>query len=89
MTHYEDYNRPAFFAAEKKLKKKYPDAVILNPAYHPDGLTHKQYMSLCLPMVSIADVLYLLKGWEDSKGANMEFEHALSLGRVIETIEQP
>ena len=87
MTYYEDYNRPAFHTAEKKLKEKYPHAVILNPACLPNGLEHEQYMKLCLPMVEVADTFYLLKGWIRSKGANIELERALVLKKTIETEE--
>lgn len=75
MTGYEGYNKKAFFEAAEFLKQKYPDCIILNPAILPDGLGHEQYMRICLPMVEVCTMLYMLKKWEHSDGANDEHTH--------------
>lgn len=74
MTGYPDFNRPLFMRAERALK--WSGHIVLNPAYHPDGLTHRQYMKLCLPMVKVADAVGFLPGWRDSKGAMKEYRQA-------------
>jgi len=84
MTGIPNYNRTAFYRAELDLKRRFSDSVILNPAIHPDGLEHAEYMMLCRPMVEIATHLYMLRGWENSKGANIEYRWALNYNKVIE-----
>lgn len=76
-----DYNRPAFMKAEKALKSN--GHIVINPAYHPDGLTHEQYMHICLPCIDVCDAIYLLDGWEDSRGAYREYLHAMELNKRI------
>lgn len=79
MTGLPDYNRPAFFTAEKYLKSQ--GAVVLNPAYSPDGLPdHSSYMRIALAMVAEAQCVFLLPDWEQSKGVAMELELAKSMG---------
>lgn len=46
--------------------------VVLNPAVLPEGMPGNRYMPICLAMISQADMLVLLDGWEDSPGANVE-----------------
>lgn len=70
-----DYNRAAFYAAEKHLTEQ--GHIVLNPAYTPDGLTLEQYLRIDLVLVEIADAIYMLKEWEESTGANAEYAHAL------------
>ncbi|HGE6046430.1 TPA: DUF4406 domain-containing protein [Vibrio cholerae] len=53
------------------------------PAILPDGLQHHEYMEICLPMVRVADAVFMMKGWENSKGANMEHDYAKDIGLEI------
>lgn len=43
-------------------------------------LTHEQYMTLCLPLVRICDAIYLMEGWEKSKGCQEERTWAMNCG---------
>ncbi|QIQ61341.1 hypothetical protein V039C_0063 [Vibrio phage V039C] len=66
MSGHEDFNKAAFFEAETKFdfRKLTP----INPAILPNGLTQGQYMDICFAMIRAADTIYLLKGYEKSKG---------------------
>ena len=81
MTGIENYNRPAFNAAEERLKAD--GHTVWNPAVHPDGFEHSQYLRVCEKIVEICDVVYMLKGWENSVGATHEFGHAVATGKQI------
>ncbi|AOT26266.1 DUF4406 domain-containing protein [Vibrio anguillarum] len=81
MTGLPEFNKPEFFKAEFKLKCE--SYTVLNPAILPDGLQHHEYMEICLPMVRVSNAVYMLKGWEKSKGAVMEHEYAKDLGLEI------
>jgi nucleoside 2-deoxyribosyltransferase len=84
MTGYENYNRDSFNSAAKCCNDN--NAVPLNPATLPDGLTQGQYMDICFAMIRAADAIYLLKGYEESKGAMAELAYAEKL--ELEIIEQ-
>ncbi|MBF4433218.1 DUF4406 domain-containing protein [Vibrio anguillarum] len=77
MTGLPEFNKPEFFKAEFKLSCD--NYTVLNPAILPDGLQHHEYMEICLPMVRVSSAVYMLKGWEKSKGAVMEHEYAKDL----------
>lgn len=65
-----EFNRPAFMFTAAKLTGRGHTA--LNPAILPDGLSQAEYMDICLAMLRCADVIYLLKGWEQSPGTRAE-----------------
>lgn len=69
-----DKGRVAFMEAQARLQQL--GCVVLNPAVLPDGMPGNRYMPICLAMISQADALVLLDGWEDSPGANLEKEYA-------------
>lgn len=85
MTGYEDFNRQAFNDAAARLYI-YDKSTALNPATLPDGLTQAQYMDICFAMIRAADAIYLLKGYEKSKGALAELAYAEKL--ELEIIKQ-
>lgn len=80
MTGYDNYNRPAFHNAAKTLSM---NGHVLNPAILPDGLSQREYMSICLPMVQCATHVHMLKGWEKSPGALTEHGLAVKIGLEI------
>lgn len=74
-----------FAEAERKLKEK--GHKVLNPAhansYMPDDATHKEYMKISFALLDMADAIYMLEGWKDSKGANQEYGYALAKNYLI------
>ena len=59
---------------------------VINPAeldMVAEGLTHDQYMQICYRLVDIADIIFMVSGWQKSKGANAELSYAKSLGKKV------
>ncbi len=81
MTGLPEFNKPAFHSKADELRSD--GYTVLNPAVLPEGLDHHEYMQICLPMVQVANTIYMLKGWEYSKGACMEHDHALDMGLSV------
>lgn len=79
ITGVEDY-RERFREGKRKLKKM--GFSVLNPADLPEGWPEELYLPVCLEMVKAADVVALLPGWEDSKGARIEFTFAKYQGKA-------
>lgn len=80
MTGLPDYNRFRFFECEGYFQKL--GFTVLNPAYHPDGLTHEQYMKICKAEIDAADIVYFMNNWTDSKGAKEEHAYAFSNEKI-------
>lgn len=78
----EDFER-----AEDYLQREYPSAEIINPAlvnsFLPKSTTHEQYMRMSFCMLDMADSIYMLSNYENSKGACMELGYALAKGKTI------
>lgn len=70
-----------FKEAEEKLKKQ--GHAVVNPATLPGGFNNQQYMSVCVPMLSMCEAIYLLRGRETSKGANIEKSLAEYSGKLV------
>ena len=66
-----------FEMAEKVLSKY----IVINPAkvnaQLPMETTWKEYMQMSMTMLKMCNAIYMLKGWEDSKGAVLEYNYAL------------
>ena len=79
-----------FAAAEKYLKSQGHE--IINPAAISaalPSLSYAAYMQISLVLLSCANAIYLLSGWEHSPGAVVEKLAAQSLGlRVIYQMEE-
>lgn len=75
-----------FEKAANMLKMKYKDCDIVNPAWlhkvYENG-THAEYMDICLTLLKMSEVVYMLHGWKESKGAKIELEYARLIGLVV------
>ena len=49
----------------------------------PRDMKHAEYMSVCIPLLMLADAVYMLKGWEQSLGARVEYRRAKERGKEI------
>lgn len=80
-----DHNKPAFQAAEKALKARGFKTV--NPheitAHLPEGTSWNVYLSVCLAQLPFCTGIYLLHGWNLSKGSRVELAAARELGLQI------
>lgn len=80
ITGYKEFKKH-FGKAESMLKNF--GYIVLNPAELPTGLSQEEYMIICIPMLQICDAIYMLEGWEDSVGANIEHSLAKQAGKKI------
>lgn len=74
-----------FQKAEEKLKEA--GHMVYNPAransYMPDGTSYEEYMKVSFCLLDLADTIYMLEGWENSKGACRELEYAKEKDKAI------
>lgn len=60
---------------------------VVNPALInsnlPEDTTWDEYMEISLILVRMCDAIYLLKGWEESKGVEVELRTAKYFGMEI------
>lgn len=82
MTGIPEFNRPEFFRMAEHVKAC--GEVPLNPAILPDGLSHSEYIDICIAMMRCATKVVFLNGWQGSIGARAEMALAEKLGLVIE-----
>lgn len=83
MTGLPDLNFPAFHEQAARLRKL--GFGVVNPAeINPDAsLSWEQCMRADIKALCDCDVIYLLPGWEGSKGAHLELHIAHRLGLDI------
>ena len=77
-----DNYKENFALAEATLHERWPDAVIINPAVLPEGLSNKDYIMTDLQLLSTANILALIPGWETSTGAKLEKLFAQYIGGI-------
>lgn len=74
-----------FQKAENNLKKQ--GYSVINPArlnsVMGDDAEYEEYMKISLCMLCICDAIYMLEGWQQSRGANREFGYALARDIMI------
>ena len=72
-----DYKQ-RFEETEKKLKETFPDADIVNPVKITESLehfTHDEYLKVCIEALSCCNMIFLMRGWENSEGAKEELQY--------------
>lgn len=84
ITNVLDY-KEKFDQAEKHLKEKYPNAEIINPTMIvlPSSCKHEDYMKIDFMLLDLANAIYMLKGWDLSKGCNQEYGYAVAKNLII------
>lgn len=91
MTGIEDYNHPAFHAAEAMLRERFPNDEIINPATQFDGdqtLPRETYLRRAVENVAKSDRVFTLDGWTTSQGACLEVLIAHQIGVQVWHWEQ-
>ena len=76
-------HRTDFNAAENMLRRRGYETINPSKLYLvAPGLTWKQYMKVCLKLLKCADAIYMLDGFERSRGALIEFNRAHLLPNI-------
>lgn len=88
MTGLPDYNFPAFHAAAAKLRAFGME--VENPAENPAPPcgSWQAYMRMAVAQVAKVDLLVMLPGWEQSRGARVEFNLAVGLELKVLTLAE-
>lgn len=84
MTGHPGYEKE-FMKREEHLRMQGHDAV--NPARINDiirtDMTWEEWMSIDIGLLKVCDAIYMMKGWQDSRGANREYGFALGRGMKV------
>lgn len=73
-----------FLKAEQWLKLN--DYTPINPAKVSEdlpNLTYQQLMAIDYKLIELCDAIFMLDGWQKSKGACAELSYAKSLGKKV------
>ena len=81
-----DFNYPAFHAAAVALAAR--GFIALSPTHDDTTLAWEHYMRRSIRMVTDADAICLLPGWQQSKGAQLEVTIAEALGLDIRPLDE-
>lgn len=49
----------------------------------PQDTDYEEYMKMSMCMLDMCDYICMLKGWQDSRGANREYGYALAKDKTI------
>jgi hypothetical protein len=82
MTGIKNLNRKNFNDAECTLRYVF-QCDVFNPVSLPKNLTYAEYMKLDIKELLKCDVIFMLHGWELSKGATLEHSIAELCGIKI------
>ena len=69
-----------FCNAESKLIGE--GHAVINPVKSL-GFSYKEYVDMGMNELMRCDAIYMLKGWEKSNGANLEFLYATTVGMTV------
>jgi len=81
--------------AKAQIKLLEEGYTVINPAVLAKGMlphehfNHSEFMSVTLAMLALCDAIYMLEGWEHSKGAKMELLFAESRNKKIIFEKEP
>jgi len=88
MTGYEDHNYPAFHKAAAEMRALGWE--VINPAENHSGnqsLPREDYFRTDIPQLVSCDAVLFLEGWQESKGAKLEYRVAKACGlRLMSTL---
>lgn len=74
-----------FKKAEDKLTGE--GMSVINPALinsnMPKDTTYEEYLKIDFCLLEMCDAIYMLRGWEESRGANREYGYALASDMII------
>ena len=78
----DDNYKAKFDKAQKELESQ--GHKVLNPTdIVPADIPYNKQMHICLKLIKVADSVYFLEDWGESKGARIEMKKALMLGKRI------
>ena len=89
MSGYEEFNFPAFNRVEELLRGTYGYKHVVNPAklHRTTNLPWVEFLKRDLLELITCDAVFLLEGWEKSRGATLEAFVAYALGlRLYKTL---
>ena len=49
----------------------------------PDDCTYQEYMNISIELLKMCDAIFMLNGYERSKGAKAEYAYMYSIGKPI------
>ncbi len=60
---------------------------VVNPAaimeHMPPDTEYEEYMKLSIELLKMCDYIYMMSGWNKSRGANREYGYALASDKII------
>ena len=80
ITNNDNYKNDFKQAAQYLTNQYY---IVINPCCLPLGLKYEEYIHINKAMIDVSDAIYLLKNWEDSNGARIEYDYAVEKRKTI------